>query len=179
MKHYPLMKDKELLEMRDFIESLKAYADPTLWQKLRGQNTQKKRCMLFMWVTMPRLDFGIELMEAWGFKYKTAAFTWVKPTIDGKSFNNGPGYYTASNTELVLIGSCGKPLRPDKKMISPIIFEPKTRHSAKPIIVQERIELMYPEAKKIELFSRQQRKGWDCLGLDSSGDNFIKGGEDA
>lgn len=35
-------------------------------------------CILFMWATMPKLDEAFELMNAWGFKYKTCAFTWIK-----------------------------------------------------------------------------------------------------
>ena len=37
-----------------------------------------KDCILFLWVTMPSMVEGLELIEKWGFKYKTVAFTWVK-----------------------------------------------------------------------------------------------------
>ena len=40
--------------------------------------------VLFLWVTMPFLPVGLEVMESWGFKFKTNAFTWVKTTKDGK-----------------------------------------------------------------------------------------------
>ncbi len=147
MKHYPLMKDHELYGMAGFVQSLAS-----------------KRCMLFMWATMPRLDFAIDLMRVWGFQYKTTAFTWVKPTKDGKSFKNGPGYHTASNTEIVLLGSKGQPLPVAKKMIDPVIWQPPGPHSAKPQACIDRINLMYPDASKIELFARQHQDGWDAWG---------------
>lgn len=65
MKHYPLMKDKDLIEMKDSVNSI-----------------SDDNSIMFMWVTMPRLDFGIELLQKWGFKYKTTAFTWVKLNKD-------------------------------------------------------------------------------------------------
>lgn len=37
-----------------------------------------KDCALFMWVTMPKLNECFDLIESWGFEYKTVAFTWVK-----------------------------------------------------------------------------------------------------
>lgn len=37
-----------------------------------------KDCILFLWVTMPKLNECWELIEKWGFEYKTVAFTWVK-----------------------------------------------------------------------------------------------------
>lgn len=146
-KHYPLMKDWELIGLAPFIHGL---AD--------------KRCLLFMWATMPRLDFAIDLMRLWGFKYKTTAFTWVKCTKDRTSWKNGPGFYTASNTEIVLLGTKSLPVRPTKKMVNPIIMEPPGRHSAKPADVIKRIDAMYPNCKKIELFARDRAPGWDAWG---------------
>ena len=35
-------------------------------------------CILFLWVTMPKLNECFDLIKSWGFIYKTCAFTWVK-----------------------------------------------------------------------------------------------------
>ena len=37
-----------------------------------------KDCILFMWATMPKLQEALDTIRAWGFKYKTCAFCWVK-----------------------------------------------------------------------------------------------------
>lgn len=75
-------------------------------------------CALFMWVTDPTLDQGIELLKHWGFSYVTVAFQWVKlnksvgdrrdVNLDKDVFMS-TGYYTRSNPEMVLIGSTGEP----------------------------------------------------------------------
>ncbi len=147
-KHYQLMKDPELLAMRPYIDSI-----------------SDKNCALFLWVTMPRLDFGIELLKGWGFRYVTNAFTWVKTVGDESAFIYGPGYYTASNTEIVLLGVKGK-MKPERRMVPSIIMTPRMEHSRKPEEVHRRIEEMYPQDKfrHIELFARRSYAGWDAMG---------------
>lgn len=147
-KWYPLMKDKEILGMAPLIQ--------------RISNTPAS---LLLWATMPRLDFALEVMAAWGFKYKTTAFTWVKMTNNMERPRYGPGYYTASNAEIVLLGTKGKPMRPETAMVPSVILSPRQEHSRKPEEVHQRIELMYPEARKVELFARRaDRPGWDYIG---------------
>lgn len=144
-KYYPLMRDTELIAMRPFIDSL---AD--------------ENCALFMWSFMPRLDFQIELLKSWGFRYVTVAFTWVKYRKDFIQPIYGPGYYTASNTELVLLGIRGK-MPPHTKMIESVVRHPRMEHSRKPEI-HHQIFKMYPNARKIELFARRPVPGWDSWG---------------
>lgn len=144
-KHYQLMKDSELLGMANYINSI-----------------SDKNCALFMWATFPRLDFGIELLKSWGFRFATVAFVWTKTTKSGKAAT-GPGYYTASNAEIVLLGVRGS-MRPIVPMINQEVRHPRMKHSQKPIEVSDRIIRMYPTAHKIELFARQQRSGFDCRG---------------
>lgn len=35
-------------------------------------------CVLLMWITGPCLQEGLKVIDAWGFKYKTIGFTWIK-----------------------------------------------------------------------------------------------------
>lgn len=147
MKHYPLMKDAELVALAPRI---KALADDN--------------CALFLWVTDPRKDFGIDLLKCWGFRYATSAFTWVKTCLDGKTLIYGPGTYTASNKEECLLGIKGS-MVPHAKMIPSLIMKPRGLiHSRKPAVIYERIEAMYPNASKVELFARTTREGWDHWG---------------
>jgi N6-adenosine-specific RNA methylase IME4 len=64
-------------------------------------------CMLFMWVTFPLLQEGLDTIKAWGFQYKTLGFSWIKTNPKDKKPFFGIGYYTKSNCEVCLIGVKG------------------------------------------------------------------------
>jgi N6-adenosine-specific RNA methylase IME4 len=117
--------------------------------------------VLFCWTTAPQTQNAIDLIRAWSFEYKTG-WVWVKDQI-------GMGYYSRSRHELLLIATRGEPPlpapgdRPDS-----VITAPRGVHSEKPREVYERIDRMYPRARKRELFARQQRPGWlPAWGLDA------------
>ncbi len=70
-------------------------------------------------------------------------------------------------TELVLVGSTverGRPRKLYDEAVCQTVFAPKQNHSKKPDEIQERIELMYPDATKLEMFARRRRDGWDAWG---------------
>src|SRR5258705_7343164 len=72
-KHYPLMRDDEIAALRPLLD---AWAAPS--------------CALFLWTTCPRLDSGIDILKAWGFRYATVAFVWIKRAKAGTLIYN-PG----------------------------------------------------------------------------------------
>ena len=119
-------------------------------------------CILFLWVTMPNLIEGIELIEKWGFKYKTCGFNWVKTYSNGKPVI-GLGYWTRANSELCLIATKGKPKRISKS-VSQIVIEKPREHSRKPDCIRDRIVDLMGDIPRIELFARQYADGWDCWG---------------
>jgi site-specific DNA-methyltransferase (adenine-specific) len=150
------------------------------------------RCHLYLWATAPLLPDALQVMNAWGFEYATVAFAWVKMNpgawgeaqirinqldmfgtpdeqvaafMDNLAFF-GPGFYTGSNVELVLLGRRGKPFAHAKgRKAAQAIFAPRGEHSAKPERVQDLIEWMYPgAAPRLELFARRARVGWDVFG---------------
>ncbi len=118
-------------------------------------------CVLFLWATWPMIRQAFQVMEAWGFKYKTGG-AWHKKTKHGKTAF-GTGYILRSACEPFLIGTIGKPglrSRSERNLI-----EAKTRgHSRKPVEAHEMLERMYPDTWKVELFSRRTRQGWDAWG---------------
>lgn len=117
-------------------------------------------CLLFMWVTNPHLEQGIELGKAWGFDYRTVAFVWDKMV-------HNPGQYTMSYCELCLVFKKGRIPRPrGARNIKQLVRVPRREHSEKPVEVQKGIEEMFPTQKKIELFARKKSDGWDVWGLD-------------
>lgn len=97
-----------------------------------------KDCVLFLWVTYPMLKEGLELIEAWGFKYKTIGFQWIKQNKSGNGFFFGLGRWTRGNTECCLIAVKGKPKRINNS-ISQLIISPLEQHSKKPDIVRKKL----------------------------------------
>lgn len=116
-----------------------------------------KDCVLFMWATAPKLREALQLMEAWGFDYKTHAI-WDKQKI-------GMGYWFRGQHELLLVGTKGKASPPDEKLRVPSVFSFKRgNHSAKPVEVYGMIESMLPNATRCEMFAREEHKGWTAWG---------------
>jgi len=120
-------------------------------------------CALFLWATMPLLPEALQVMAAWGFTYKTIAFTWVKVLANNpRKPRLGLGYWTRANAELCLLGTRGSPKRVNRG-VSQVIAEPIREHSRKPDCVHERIEALV-EGPYIELFARASWPGWTVWG---------------
>lgn len=118
-------------------------------------------CVLWLWATNPMLDRAFEVMEAWGFTFVTAG-TWLKTTRTGK-MQWGPGYRLRSTNEPYLIGTMGKP--PKGSASVPSGFPALAReHSRKPDLAYRHAEMMAPGAWALDLFSREERPGWDSFG---------------
>lgn len=121
-------------------------------------------CALFMWSTDSHIPEAIELMKAWGFKYVTIAFVWLKETNKGRPVAN-LGQWTMKGCELCLLGTKGRMHRHKiKHNIRQVFTAERTRHSKKPDCVYGFIEDMFGEVPRIELFARQTKSGWDCWG---------------
>lgn len=123
----------------------------------------EEHCVLFLWVTMPMLKEGLQLIEKWGFTYKTNAFTWVKTNKKSNTLFWGMGNWTRANAELCLIATKGKPKRIAANIHS-VVMTPIEQHSKKPDEVRERIVKLCGDCHRIELFARKQVDGWDCWG---------------
>jgi N6-adenosine-specific RNA methylase IME4 len=110
--------------------------------------------ILFMWTTAPMLREAFAVLDAWGFTYKTG-MVWDKE-------RQGMGYYVRNQHEELLIATRGDMSTPDpaNKPIS-VIRSPRGKHSAKPHVVYDHIERMYPDLRKREFFGRYWRPGWE------------------
>lgn len=133
------------------------------------KHVMNENAIMFIWIVNPQVKEALEFIEAAGFKYKTKAFTWIKlnPRL-GTPFV-GPGYYTGSNSEDCWLAVRGKPPAPDVRLISQVLLEPRDRHSKKPYAARERIEKMYPEARKLEMFARETHMNWASMGNEIDG----------
>ena len=118
-----------------------------------------------MWATYPCLNEALETIKAWGFKYKTVGFTWVKVKRNKKSdtWFWGLGHWTRANAEICIIATKGKPKRISKSVHS-IIDAPVEEHSKKPDITRDRIVQLMGDLPRIELFAREETPGWDVWG---------------
>ena len=141
------MQKKDIQDMKDVID------------KISNEN-----CVLFLWVTVPCLLEGLELINSWGFTYKTIGFTWIKTNKKSDSLFWGMGYYTRANTELCLLATKGKPLKRISKSVHQVVMSKIREHSRKPDEVRDRIVKLFGDLPRIELFARQQVDGWDCWG---------------
>ena len=132
---------------------------------LKGLNISRiaaPNCLLFMWATSPHLDQAIDLGKAWGFAWATVAFVWDKVRVN-------PGFYTLSQCELCLVFRRGKIPRPrGARNVRQMVSAKRGPHSTKPGEVRQRIDQMFPEQNKIELFGRYMFEGWQVWGLDVS-----------
>ena len=119
--------------------------------------------LLFMWSSSPHLDQAIDLGKRWGFAWATVAFVWDKQRAN-------PGFYTLSQCELCLVFKHGRiPAPRGARNVRQLVSEKRSGHSRKPEEVRARIDAMFPDAAKIELFARDPAEGWTAWGLDADG----------
>jgi N6-adenosine-specific RNA methylase IME4 len=140
--HYPTMKLKDICEL--------AVPD------IADQNA-----ILFLWVTSPMVTKSFQVINAWGFEYKTNVI-WDK-------VKHNMGHYTSVRHELLFIGIRGSIDIPSM-WASGVHSEPRTVHSKKPDWFRDRIAESFPNFSKVELFARQKTAGWDVWGNEVESD---------
>lgn len=149
--------------------------------------------VLAMWWVPPMPLEAIELAQAWGFTVKNMCmFTWAK--LNEKALENidralirhqedvglvdsldfldllndqtrmGLGNYTRGNAENVLVAVRGRGLERLAANVKQMVYAPLGAHSAKPAEVRHRLDQLYGDVPRIELFARQSADGWDCWG---------------
>lgn len=148
-----------------------------------------ENAVLAMWYTGTHNREAIELAEAWGFTVRTMkGFTWVKlnalaemhinkalaagevedfydflDLLNGQTRMNG-GNHTRANTEDLLIATRGVGLERRDAGVKQVIYSPLGEHSEKPAEARHRLERLYGEVPRIELFSRSPAPGWEHWG---------------
>jgi N6-adenosine-specific RNA methylase IME4 len=123
--------------------------------------------VLLLWVPKPMLQRAFEVVEAWGFSYRTNAFTWVKLTknsngagdLSQAKFHFGLGFWTRANPEQCLLATRGNPKRIGRD-VPELIVSPVREHSRKPDEVYDLVERLVA-GPYVELFARRHRANWD------------------
>ena len=136
-----------------------------------------KDCALFMWVTFPCIKEAFQVLEAWGFSYKTAAFVWIKQNRISDGLFWGMGYWTRANAEICILAAKGKPKRVNAG-VHQVILSHVEEHSKKPEEARSRIIQLMGDVPRIELFARQAPEGWDVWG-NEFGSSINLGKEDS
>ena len=132
----------------------------------------EKNSVLFMWAVSPLLPESLEVIKAWGFKFKTIAFVWSKKYKNGTPVVN-LGRWTMGNVEICLLATKGQPKR-IKNNVRQLVEELRLEHSRKPDEVRKRIVELMGDLPRIELFARDRgdkdlwgvnrMDGWDTWG---------------
>lgn len=130
----------------------------------------RETCLLWLWATAPMLPQQIDVLRAWGFSFVTSG-TWVKHTVRDKLFF-GTGYFLRNAHEPFLIGARGNPPMPEPRNVRSVVIGQVREHSRKPdtaYAAAERLTTGFDAHKagtlrRVELFSRTSRKGWDAWG---------------
>jgi N6-adenosine-specific RNA methylase IME4 len=150
------------------------YQYPTLTTKdianLNVESVAAKNSWLFLWAVWAQIPQAIDVMEGWGFKYKTCAFVWCKRTVNGKKAKTyGRACGAQGSTEIVLLGKRGAPkhyVDNEEQEFEAL----REGHSQKPLIVYDKINRIVtpPDGgiRKLELFARVQHQDWYALGND-------------
>ena len=132
-------------------------------------------CALFLWTLWTHIFDARTVIEAWGFTYRTLAWEWVKLNSGGMGLHMGRGYYTRSNVEPCLLavrGSMPVAVRDELN----VIMSPVRGHSRKPDEQYHKIERLYPDTRRLELFARQRWPGWDIWGNEVECDVVLEAG---
>jgi len=135
--HYPVMELKAIcaLPVKDWVED---------------------DAVLFLWVTSPVLMEAASVIRAWGFEYK-ASFVWDK-------IKHNMGHYNSVRHEFLLICTRGSCQPDDKTLVDSVQNIERGKHSAKPVEFFDIIETNYTRGRRLAMFAREPRDGWDIYG---------------
>ena len=115
---------------------------------------ERPDCVFWLWTTHKFLPMALEFVEN-NFEYKLT-LGWNKEKM-------GMGAWLRCQIEFCILGISGKP---EWKLTNQrdIIESPRREHSRKPDEFYKMVEDLCPNARRIDLFSRTKRDGWEQWG---------------
>jgi|GEM_PF-910822 len=123
--------------------------------------------VLFLWVTAPILMDALQVIGAWGFRYKTN-IVWDK-------VKHNLGHYISVRHEHLLLCTRGSCLPDVNKLYDSVqVVERSDHHSEKPEAFRALIDTLYPNGRRLELFARVRVDGWDAYGNEIEGDDSCR-----
>jgi len=137
------------------------YPSATVDEIISHKPDTEQDCVLLMWATVAKLREAFEVMDGWGFEYKTHA-VWDKEKI-------GMGYWFRGQHELLIVGTKGKMSPPEQAdRVSSVFREARGAHSAKPECIYQWVERAFKEHTKLEMYCRAPRAGWLVFGNEAA-----------
>lgn len=118
----------------------------------------KDNCVMFLWTTQKFIWDAKELLDTWGFTYRSM-IVWDKEKI-------GMGDLIRMQCEFCLVGIKGSPVFKDNHSVRDIIREPRREHSRKPEEFYRIVDDLCA-GRKLDFFSREERTGWFSYGNDT------------
>jgi len=147
-------------------------------RRLPIRNITDSDCALFIWSTDSHIPNCLDLIDSWGFTYKTIAFYWLKMDKWNMKPVSNLGKWTQKNIEPCLFATRGKMSQHLKdRSVCQLIMFPRAGHSSKPDIARENIVRLFGDLPRIELFARRKVEGWDCWGNEIESDIVLPNGE--
>lgn len=138
------------------------------------QDIAAQDSVLLMWAIDPMLKEALDVVEEWGFTYKTVGFYWAKlrktvsvevgANLNDKPWHFGTGYYTRANPEMCLLARRGKGVPRQSRSVRKLVVEPVREHSRKPDRIRGDIVDLFGDVPRLELFARSQSPGWSAWG---------------
>jgi N6-adenosine-specific RNA methylase IME4 len=125
---------------------------------------------LYLWTPNALLPDALQVMEAWGFSYKSNII-WHKIRKDGGSDGRGVGFYFRNVTEMILFGVRGRNARTreaGRRQVN-MVETRKREHSRKPDEVYDIIEAC-SSGPYLEMFARGERRKWSVWGNQADAD---------
>jgi N6-adenosine-specific RNA methylase IME4 len=134
-----------------------------------------KDAVLAMWIVGSHCAEALELGRAWGFEFVTDLFYWTKQRlVDAQQLDIftgdlvppkiSMGYYTRKQVEPVWLFKRGNGLPVLSHAVRQLIVAPPREHSRKPAEAAERLEALFGEVTRLEMFCRTPRAGWTAWG---------------
>lgn len=120
-----------------------------------------KKHNIFMWTIDEYIHSTEQMMKELGYELH-ARFIWDKENGVDPAFT-----IRFTHEYLLWFYKKGDILMPSKETrgkYTTILREPSTKYSKKPLCAYEMLENMFPESKKLEMFARSNRQGWDAWG---------------
>jgi N6-adenosine-specific RNA methylase IME4 len=127
-----------------------------------------KDAVVLLWVTDPLLHQAMEVVKSWNLTFKTVCFYWTKAKPSGKEHMGG-GYYTRANPEQCWLLTKGKGLPRCSRAVRRWIHAPVRSHSEKPEEFFARVDKLFGDVPRLEMFARVARDGWISLGNEIDG----------
>jgi N6-adenosine-specific RNA methylase IME4 len=139
-----------------------------------------------LWVVDPMLPQALELATAWKLRFSSVLFYWAKTNprhaafgaaSSSSTWHMGTGYGTRANPEQCWLFFYGRGLKRQAADVRRLIVEPVGAHSAKPDVAYARVERLFGDVPRADIFARRLREGWAVWGNEIACDFEIEGAQ--